>query len=122
MYIALDPLPNKSWLCKHETIVQDSSICRLQTLSIWTRSVLSSLVNSLKHYIFMKCYRTLINIKPNILCTYPWTIYQINTGCVTLKSVKRFCHNLFHTNNSWRFSFRIVIVCKSFQFEQDQIF
>ena len=108
MYIALDPLPNKPWLCKHEAIVQASSICRLQTLSIWTRAVFSILVNSLKHYIFMKCvqmikkncYQTSINIKPNISCTYPCTIYQINTGCVTLKSVKRFCHNFFHTINS----------------------
>ena len=95
MYIALNPLPKKPWLCKHEAIVQASSICRLQTLSIWTRSVFSFLVNrlqtlsvwtrsvfsilvnSLKHYIFMKCvqlikkncYQTSINIKPNISCT-----------------------------------------------------
>ena len=78
MYIAIDPLPNKPWLCKHEATVQASSICRLQTLSNWTRSVFSSLVNSLKHYIFMNCvqmikkncYQTSINIKPNISCTY----------------------------------------------------
>ena len=81
MYVALDPLPNKPWLCKHEAIVQASSIFRLQTLSIWTRAVFSILVNSLKHCIFMKCvqlikkncYQTSINIKPNIslLCIYP---------------------------------------------------